>query len=398
MSKTAIFTIASKNYIAYARTLLQSVSVQHPEADRYLLLVDEPTALLDLSLEDYSVVLVKDIGIQSFDEMAFQYDILEFNTAVKPFFMKWLLEKGYNKVVYFDPDIMLFNKIDMILDILNSYSIVLTPHITRPVANDDKCLPGERAYLVAGTYNLGFIAVSKTAETVDFLEWWSERCSYECFSEVENGFFVDQKWINLVPGLYGSVKIVRDIGCNMAYWNLHERYLNVMSVNGESPLVFYHFSGIDPLDNEQLSKYQDRYTLAARPDLKELFKLYRKELIKNGYMQTKDLSYTYACYDNGEKIGPLARRLYAVAPETKGSPFKTGNNTYYELLIKKNLLEKVSSKKYTKENTTSIKSKLDFMLFILLKIVGPSKYNLLMHYLRHISVLRKQTFIFRINK
>ena len=38
---TAVFTIVSKNYLSYARTLMQSLSAAHPEWRQYVLLVDE---------------------------------------------------------------------------------------------------------------------------------------------------------------------------------------------------------------------------------------------------------------------------------------------------------------------------------------------------------------------
>lgn len=395
MSKTTVFTIASQNYIAYARALLKSVAVYHPEFDRYLLLVDEPDATLDLSNEGFSVVLAKDIGIECFDDMAFKYDIMELNTAVKPFFMSWLLQKGCQKVIYFDPDIMLFGKLVPILESLETHSIVITPHITNPIPYNDKCIPGERDYLSTGTYNLGFIAVAQGDETAHFLKWWSERCLHECFSEMEAGYFVDQKWINLVPGMFSSVKILRNPGCNMAYWNLHERILHNGLVNNEFPLIFFHFSGIDPAVEGQLSKYQNRYTLPERPDLQELFSNYRKKLVSCGYYETTNLPYAYDRYDNGNKIGPLARRMYVTSNASTESPFKTGPGTYYAQLECNHLLERTSTKKYTKDNTVGMKNMLDWLFVILARLIGASKYYALMKYLRYVSIIRRQGFLFK---
>jgi hypothetical protein len=394
MSKSAVFTIASQNYISYARTLLESVAIQQPECDRFMLLVDELDGSFDLNYENFAVVLAKDIGIEGFYDMAFKYNIMEMNTAVKPFFMSSLLQKGYDKVVYFDPDIMLFDKIKFILDELDRYSMVLTPHITYPIDSADKHMPGEIDYLKTGTYNLGFIAVSNTEEAGRFLAWWSERCKHECYSDMEAGLFVDQKWINLAPGLFDSIKILRHLGCNMAYWNLHERYLKNGMVNGTYPLIFYHFSGIDPDKEEQLSKYQDRYTLTGRSDIKELFTIYRCRLIENGYYKSIKIPYAYDYYKNGEKIGALARRIYDMAPVCNCSPFETGPGSYYDILAKKHLLESNTSSKYTKDNTFSMKNKLDWALLHLLRFLGPKKYDALMKYLRYSSVIRRQAFIF----
>ncbi|MGN6193154.1 MAG: hypothetical protein ACTHM4_13565, partial [Rhodanobacteraceae bacterium] len=41
MKPLVFFTIVSRNYLAYALTLMQSVAAQHPDSKRYLCLVDE---------------------------------------------------------------------------------------------------------------------------------------------------------------------------------------------------------------------------------------------------------------------------------------------------------------------------------------------------------------------
>ncbi len=52
--------------------------------------------------------------------------------------------------------------------------------------------------LIDGVFNLGFIGLSKAAETERFLDWWERRCLNLGYNERWSGLFVDQKWINLV--------------------------------------------------------------------------------------------------------------------------------------------------------------------------------------------------------
>ena len=74
--------------------------------------------------------------------------------------------------------------------------------------------------------------------------------------------FVDQRWMDLAPGLVDSVRIVRDPGYDVAYWNLKHRALSgppeAPLANG-SPVRFYHWSGFDPTKPTALSKHQNRY-------------------------------------------------------------------------------------------------------------------------------------------
>lgn len=107
--KIGIFTIASKNYIAYARTLMASVKKHHPEYRRYLCLADEVDGYFDPSEEIFDVIQADSLGIDTFQDMTIRYDIMEFNTAVKPFMIEWLFNNtDLDVVIYLDPDIHVF--------------------------------------------------------------------------------------------------------------------------------------------------------------------------------------------------------------------------------------------------------------------------------------------------
>jgi hypothetical protein len=100
------------------------------------------------------------------------------------------------------------------------------------------------------TYNLGFLAVSRHPSLATFLTWWKDKLEFRCVVDIERGLFVDQKWMDLAPGLFDDVAILRHAGYNVAYWNLRQRAMVVedggqIAVNGQ-PLRFFHFSGVDP--------------------------------------------------------------------------------------------------------------------------------------------------------
>lgn len=392
LNDKAIFTIASINYIAYARTLFDSIRTLHSdEVDLYLLLVDEVDGKIDINNETFAIIEAKDIEIIDFKKMAYKYAIMELSTAVKPFFIKQLLENGYNKILYLDPDILVLDRLDLVFDLLDSYSIILTPHITSPI--NDAFRPSEQDFLKNGIYNLGFIALSNTTDSIKLSEWWCSKCEVECYNEPETGYFVDQKWINYVPGLFESVYILRHKGFNMAYWNLHERYLNENIVNTDEKLYFYHFSGINFEDLKSISIYQNRYTLEQRTDLIELFELYKNKMIQNGFYETMNWPYKYSSYENGEKIGPVARRLYDQFSSKYPAPFSVQKTSYYNLLKSKGLLENCSYSNTQVDRLMRKGGEINFFLKILKKIVGINRYDLLMRYLHWISVIRRQKFL-----
>src|SRR5580700_5365699 len=76
---TAIFTIVSRNYIAYAATLMQSLGEHHPDADRYVFLADDAYDFDDLDIPATHVP-ADQIGIEPFSEMIFRYTVIELNT------------------------------------------------------------------------------------------------------------------------------------------------------------------------------------------------------------------------------------------------------------------------------------------------------------------------------
>lgn len=395
MNKTAICSIASKNYYSHAKALFASVREFHRDVDLHFLLADEIEGKFDKEAEFFEIIEAKDLGIKEFRAMSFMYDIIELNVALKPFLIQYLLTKGYEKIIYFDVDIMVFNKLDLIMDLLDTYSIVITPHITKPILDEEGFNIKEQGFLKNGAYNAGFIAVSKTETTVAFLDWWSKKCKTVCFREPETGLFVDQKWLDLLPGLFDYVCVLRHLGCNMAYWNFHERVVEEKLVNGNIPLIFFHFSGLEVDNLNQISKYQNRYTLDNRQDLVDIFELYRNNLHVNGYTESKVWIYKYGSYENGKRIGILARRLYNSTSKNYNDPFSCEKGSYYYLLKSKRLLETDSQGKVSM-NGNELRIKLfNIILKIIERILGAGRYNAFMIYIRYISVIRRQDFLIK---
>ena len=328
MYTPAIVTIVSNNYLHFARTLMQSVEKQHPDAHRYCVIVDiDPTPSGELA-EEFEAISLSQINLPFGDDFMFQYTILELNTAVKPWAMQYLLERGHEQVIYIDPDIYLFQPLKEVLELLHhGASVVLTPHLLAPITDDRN--PNELSIRIAGTYNLGFCAVSNQETTRKFLNWWQGKLERDCVVDFYNGIFVDQSWIDLVPALFDNVAILRHQGYNVAYWNLDQRHISraeeQWDVNGDR-LVFFHFSGINPQNPYKLSKYQDRYTLnTVEPAVKNLIMQYCTDLVKNGLEKYRSLPYGYAKFNDGVQITPDMRtdyRLNAELRRTLGSqPF-----------------------------------------------------------------------------
>jgi len=339
MAKPYACTIVSNNYLPFARVLADSLLATHPDLEFFVLVVDRPDPAIDYSTEPFRVLFAHELAIPRFRHFAFKYSLLELNTAVKPFFLQHLHQEfGVPAVLYFDPDIKILGDLAPLFDSLERKNLLLTPHLLEPLEDDLR--PSERSILLSGVYNLGFLGVRFNDQTVEFLEWWQRRLYSFCLHRVADGLFVDQRWMDLAPCLLPDVELVRDPGCNVAYWNLANRRLDHgdqgWQVNGV-PLRFFHFSGLVVEDLEQVSKYQDRYKLKDRPDLKALFVEYKKDLLQAGWESLKDVPNAYGRFQNGVDVPDLARTdLWSLdsAGDRWPDPFATeeGSDTYYSWL------------------------------------------------------------------
>ncbi|QKZ13645.1 glycosyl transferase [Spirosoma sp. KUDC1026] len=291
---TIAFTICSINYLAQARTLGESLRVTNPDYTYIIGLVDklEGANLPANLVPDFPMLEVDKINIPDFAAMCDRYDITELNTAVKPFYIDYLYENypDASSVIYFDPDIIVFQPLEQLNKALTQYSLVLTPHTCSPTPDWER--PNEQHHLNTGIFNLGFIGLRNDDTARSFVNWWKDRLVYECRIDLCAGLFVDQHWVNFAPVYYDNVLIDQHLGYNVAYWNLHERRIaqnatgdwiispmNQSQQTGQFLLQFFHFSGYNPYKPDEISKYQTRYTFADRPDTRPLFDLYRNQLM-----------------------------------------------------------------------------------------------------------------------
>lgn len=289
-----VFTLCSNNYLAQAICLGTSFLKYNHDYAFKIGLVDRKDEVINYNQIPFEQIEVEKIGIASFDEMIRQYSITELNTAVKPFYFKYFfdLNQAIDKIIYLDPDILVYGPFTELEKVLAEDAIVITPHFTTPI-NDDK-FQAENDFLNSGLYNLGFLAVKRSIESAGFLDWWADRLSHKAYINFAKGMFTDQLWINFVPLFFKNVKVLTHPGYNTAYWNLHERSLteknNNYFVNSTFPLIFFHFSGYDPLKPYILSKYQNRFTFENRKDVLPLFSGYSELLFQNSWQYYKNFN------------------------------------------------------------------------------------------------------------
>lgn len=286
---------------------MASAREHHPGWDRFVLVVG---GAVD-DEEAFTSVPLAALPLPNRRQFCFRYSLLELNTAVKPWMFEYLFARGYDRVIFIDPDIVIYSPLIEIDEAPADTFITLTPHLTGFIEGDEH--PSERTILQAGTYNLGFLAVSRQADLSRFLGWWQRKLEFECVFDPVRGLFLDQKWIDLVPGLFPGVRILRHDGYNVAYWNLGQRTVirtnGGTTVNGQ-PLRFFHFSGFDPAAPGMVSRYSFTQNVADVGDAGKLMNDYIAALRAAGYESFRNAPYAFSVFADGTPIPDAARAAY----------------------------------------------------------------------------------------
>lgn len=287
--KSIYFTLCSNNYLSHAKTLGDSILKFNPEIKFVIGLVDEKDPSIDYSLfKEFDLLVYDQLGYTEFPDMLSRYNIIEFNTAVKPYYFEYLFRTNpeIESVYYIDPDILLYRSVKVFDLEWGDSNVLLTPNLIElPLTTST----GELASLRHGVNNLGFIGVRRTVESLRFIVWWKERLRLHCRIDKCFGIFVDQKWIDLAPLFFSGIKTVKHPGWNMAWWNLSERKLlqteTGYSVNSpDIRLVFFHFSGFKPdfhLMTERLKT--EEFQMDSEGPLFNLFEEYKELILANRY-------------------------------------------------------------------------------------------------------------------
>jgi hypothetical protein len=386
MAKNCIFTIVAPNYLGQALTLKESIKNYSSSVDFKIVVVSDEK--IDFGEEVNShVIYANQIGIHDYIKLCFSYNILEHCTNIKPACFKYFLN-DYDFIYYIDPDIYFYQNPIELNKLFEGNDVLLSPHSLSPVLDQFK--PTELEFLRTGTFNLGFIGVRRSLRVVPFLNWWSDRCEKFGINETNSGLFVDQKWIDLAPCFFDFIKITRHLGVNVGYWNLHERDIRIRDdayFSCNDPLIFFHFSGLDPLRFECVSKHQTRFFLNDTMNLYSLFRNYSEKLICNSDNILKGII-PYRAFDNGWIISELARKYFwKNSARYSGDDLFSSHGKLYKDCRQKKLLIKIDPKdgnfgSQSNLSKFSLQIKvIEFILNAIKFIVGPVRFYLLKKYI-----------------
>jgi hypothetical protein len=306
--RTAAATIVAKPYLSHARLLGRSFREHHPEIPFFTLLADEVDGRFDRASEPYELIGLDALDLDDGTGLRFRYEQQQLSYALTPHLISHLLDRGAERVVFIKQESLVLDRLDPLLAALETASVVLTPHLLEPAT-----APRELTILLSGVFNGGILGVAGTPDGRAFLRWWSDRLRFHCVHDVAAGLHYEQRWLDLVPGRFAGVHVLRDPTINVGHWNLAERRARIGDgrvMAGDEPCRLFRFSGYSPAAPAQVTAYIPGRTTADVGAAQAVFERVAAELAAAGWPESSPWPYAYDRFDDGVPIPPIARSIH----------------------------------------------------------------------------------------
>ena len=270
----AFCTITTADHFPLARALYTSLQQHAPGTELYVLVIDKHSFE---SEENLRIIQPAELAAtELFRNIENKYAHTQadrFRWALKPVLIGYLLEKGYSKLIFADPDLFFVGNFDFLFDLLDTYSVLLTPHW----ADLDFKNNPDSLYTVMtdGLFNAGFIGAGQKGSAA--INFWGNLCNYKMERNQELGLYDDQKYLDLLPVQFEQVHSLSHQGCNLASWNIQtckrELINGQLRINKRFEPVFIHFT------RDTIKNILNRNDALLTPFLEE----YIAMLKKNGF-------------------------------------------------------------------------------------------------------------------
>jgi len=334
VNRIAVGTIVAKNYLSFARALAASFHRYHPEVPFLVLLADEPDGYFDPAREPFQIIGLSELQVPHLERFRFHYPQQSLSYAATPFFLAHLLQRGFDRVVFFKQETIVLGHLEGLFAHLEHAPIVITPHLLAPLEGPDR-IARELNILQSGTFNVGLLGVASHAQAFGFLDWWQDRVHAHALHAVNEGMHYEQRWLDLVPSYFDKALILHEPAYNVGHWNLLERRVTVdgdtVKVDGE-PCRVFRFSGYEPDHPTTITRYNNRLTWDSAGPARSVFERFRQALDRAGYAETRRWPYAYATFNNGVPVPDFARQLYrALGDEVEafGDPLEAASSTSF---------------------------------------------------------------------
>jgi hypothetical protein len=245
MANRIYCTYFDHNYLSRGLALYHSLQRHVPGARLWVLCLNESCyrtlATLDLpnliprSLAEFEAAEPEVAATRS------RRSTIEYFFTCSPAWMLFVLrnEPDAEWVTYLDGDLYFFASPEPIYREIQDAAVAIIPHR----------YPAKIARLRKfGSYNVGWVGVRNDPDGIAVIKWWREKCIEWCHDYVDGDRFADQGYLDSFQGLSARVKVIENVGANLAPWNVDNYRIEFrdgsVTMDGTYPLIFFHFQGV----------------------------------------------------------------------------------------------------------------------------------------------------------
>lgn len=266
-------TIITADHLPQAAALARSLVAMGSARGLTVLVVDAqavegrlPPAYGDLQIMTLADVRVNPVG----ERLAIAHADRprgELRWVLKSVLLQVLIEiNGREAACYVDPDLYFVSPAQTLADEVHGAALLLCPHwrTLRPGPSSREL----DVTLTHGYFNAGLVGATRAG--LPALQWWAQACLFACEKHPARGLYDDQRYLDAVPHLFPSSRVLTHQGCNVAQWNQRAcRRVSMpdgsVAINGQWPVVCIHFyretiaciqDGRDPLLRPYLQSYE----------------------------------------------------------------------------------------------------------------------------------------------
>jgi hypothetical protein len=249
--------------------------------------------------------------------MAFRYTAYELVRAWKPWVFEELLAGDWDAVAFVGADCGVYSGFDEAWALLDDGAVaVVVPHLVEPLTDGKR--PSELDFLRSGSYALSFVALRRCEEARRFVAWWKSHLERDGIVDPDAGYFADQRWFDLVPGLFEGVRVLRHPGYNVGFSTVKQRPVRWESGwrAGRERLVYWHYGALNAEDPGRLSPRLTRVRFEdLHGDEQRIVREYAAGLMEMGWKEAQALGYRWGEWNGGGAIPDELRRITREYPE-----------------------------------------------------------------------------------
>ncbi|MGX5389996.1 glycosyltransferase [Bacillus thuringiensis] len=246
-----VATIMSKDYLIKGLSFYQSLINTTKNFSLWICCMDDFSydTLQKLKLQHTTLIQLSDLENEELLSVKDSRKVNEYCWTVKAPLCRYVLEhfKGLDHIVYCDADIYFFsNPTCLQMEWGQNPAFLLRQRGSYELEK------------LHGKYQAGLIGFKNNKLGRAILQWWEEHCIEKCSDQFEETSWGDQKYLDRIPSLFPNVKVLGNIGIDVAPWNLvmHNQHTiwkkeGVLYIDN-TKLVAYHFGSILILNENKL--------------------------------------------------------------------------------------------------------------------------------------------------